>query len=133
MSRVRQRIKLDENGNEIKRPTRYYSTKQESTVAELLHGKRTKNSGATMFDPGDVKTNNFLIECKTKTTDSKSITIHKEWLEKVKSEAILANKQYTALIFNFGPDTPNYAIIDINTFKLFVEFISLMKDSDDIT
>ena len=30
-----------------KRPTRYYSTKQENTIAETVGGKRQKNSGAT--------------------------------------------------------------------------------------
>ena len=52
----RERIRFDENGNEIKKPTRYYSTKQEKKVASTFNGRQTKNSGATPFDSGDVTT-----------------------------------------------------------------------------
>ena len=69
------------------KPTRYYSNKQEKAVATAVNGKQTKNSGATPFQKGDVLTSgeqSFLLECKTKTTHSDSISIKKEWFEKNK-------------------------------------------------
>lgn len=105
-----------EKGNE-KLPTRYYSKRQEDAIAKKLGGQRVKNSGATKFAPGDVLTDQFLIECKTKMTDSESITIHKSWLEKIQKEALFAGKPYQALLFNFGPDQENYAIIDSQMFE----------------
>ena len=64
------------------KPTRYYSDKQEKQVASRLRGKQTANSGATKFSKGDVLLEDFLVECKTKTKDSESFTIHKEWIDK---------------------------------------------------
>ena len=49
--------------------TRWYSNRQEKKVAKAVNGKQTANSGATAFQKGDVTTNDWLIECKTKTTE----------------------------------------------------------------
>lgn len=106
-----------EKGGSQKLPTRYYSKRQEDAVAKKFSGNRVKNSGATKFAPGDVLTDQFLIECKTKMTDSETITIHKSWLEKIQKEALFAGKPYQALLFNFGPDQANYAIIDSQLFE----------------
>ena len=67
-------------------PTRYYSKKQEEAVAKATGGRRSKNSGATMFDKSDVSTDKFNLECKTKTSHSESISIKKEWFAKNKEE-----------------------------------------------
>ena len=75
---VRQRVKE----GEAPKPTRFYSSKQEKTVAKAIGGRQTANSGATPWQKGDVTTkgaNGFLIECKTKTSASESISIKKEW------------------------------------------------------
>ena len=106
-------IKVAERHKEgEKKPTRYYSDKQEKSVVKSLKGKQTKNSGATAFEKGDVLSDDFLIECKTKTSPSESISIKKEWLEKNNKEAVFMGKEYNALAFNFGPNEPNYYIID---------------------
>ena len=107
--------------------TRDFSKKQEKKVAKELGGKVVANSGATRFFKGDVNCNKFLIECKTKTKESSSINIKKEWLEKIKQEANISRKSYYALIFDFG-DNNNYAIIDINLFKY---IISLLENVDE--
>jgi hypothetical protein len=39
---------------DIKKPTRYYSDKQEKAIAKAVGGKQTANSGATAFQKGDV-------------------------------------------------------------------------------
>lgn len=98
-------------------PTRYYSKKQEDTVAKRFSGERVKNSGATKFAKGDVNLDQFLLECKTKVRPSESMTIQKEWLEKNEKEALFMGKPYSALVFNFGPSEKNYYIIDEYMFE----------------
>lgn len=95
--------------------TRYFSNKQEKKVAKAVSGKQTANSGATKFSKGDVRTENWLIECKTKTKESQSMTIHKDWLEKNAEEAFAMGKDYNALAFDFGDDK-RYYIVDEKTF-----------------
>ena len=68
----------------MSRPTRFYSKEQEKRVAKAVGGKRTANSGATAFSKGDVRTDLFLLECKTCTEPRKSISIKKEWFDKNK-------------------------------------------------
>ena len=109
--------------DEEKHPTRYFSSIQEKSVEKDLGGERTKNSGATTFDKGDVKTDKFLIECKTKTTPSQSISIKKEWIEKNNKEALFMGKPYAAIAFNFGPDQDNYYIIDKFLFQELIEYL----------
>lgn len=106
-----------------KKPTRYFSKKQENTIAKQLGGKRVANSGATMFQKGDIITDSFLLEAKTKTSLSESISIKKDWLLKNKREALSMSKPFNALVFNFGPDEPNYYIIDENLFQELLEYL----------
>ena len=103
------------------RPTRFYSNKQEKAVAKAVGGKKVANSGATAFNKGDVTTDDMLIECKTCMENKKSFSIKKEWLEKNKEEAFEMGKSYSALAFNFGPDTENYYVIDERLFKKLLE------------
>lgn len=120
-------IKREKNGQ--KDPTRAYSKKQENYVAKKFDGDRVKNSGATLFSKGDVNLDkqSFLIECKTKTSPSESISIKKEWLEKNAKESLFMGKKYSALAFNFGPNEKNYYIIDE---YLFEELLNKL-DKDD--
>ena len=98
-----------------KKSTRYYSSRQEKHVAKSLGGKQVANSGAARFVAGDVTTDDWLIECKTKTEPSKSYSIKKDMLEKNKEEAFEMGKSYSALVFDFG-DGKNYYVIDEKTF-----------------
>jgi hypothetical protein len=107
-----------------KLPTRYYSKKQEDAIAKKLGGQRVKNSGATAWQKGDVHLDKWLLEAKTKTTSSKSISIQKDWLEKNVKEALFQGKPYTALAFNFGPDEKNYYIIDEELFETLVDILN---------
>ena len=112
-----------EKGGE-KLPTRYYSNKQEKAIAKKLGGQQTANSGATKFQKSDVLLEKFALECKTKMTSSKSISIQKEWLEKQAKEALFMGKPYNALAFNFGPDEKNYYIIDEELFESLIQYLS---------
>jgi hypothetical protein len=101
------------------KPTRYYSKRQENLIAKELGGKRTPNSGATMFSKGDVVLDDWLIEAKTKTSPSESMTIKREWLEKNAEEAFAMGKGHSALIFDFG-DThypQEYVVLTLEDFK----------------
>ena len=106
-----------------RKPTRYYSSRQEKKVAKAIGGKQTPNSGATDFVKGDVTTDNILLECKTATTEKKSFSIKREWLSKNKEEAFEMGKSYSALAFNFGPDSENYYVIDEKLFKELIEYL----------
>ena len=112
-----------------KKPTRYYSKKQEEIVAKNIGGKVQKNSGATYFAKGDVVTNQWLIECKTKTTSSESISIKKEWFEKNKQECLLTGTPYQAIVFNFGPGEENHYIIDEYLFQTLQEYLNSLEET----
>lgn len=107
----------------IPRPTRFYSRQQERQVAKATNGQRTANSGATMFSKGDVRTENFLIECKTCAEPRKSFTLHKEWFNKNKEEAFAMHKDYSALVFDFG-DGERFYCIDERLFQKLQNYIT---------
>lgn len=100
----------------MNRPTRFYSNKQEKQVAKVVGGRQTANSGATAFSKGDVSTSDWLIECKTSTSEKASFSIKRDWLDKNKEEAFAMNKDHNALCFDFGPNTERYYIVDEKTF-----------------
>ena len=105
------------------KPTRYYSKKQESYIADRFNGSRQKNSGATMFEKGDVSLENVIVEAKTKTTSSQSISIKKEWIEKNEQEALFMGKKYGVIAFNFGPNESNHYIINEELFDILLQHI----------
>ena len=106
----------------MKRPTRFYSNKQEKRVAKAVDGKQTVNSGATPFQKGDVNTDLFLIECKTATTEKKSFSIKREWIDKNDEEAFAMDKPFSALAIDFGDGT-NYYVINEKLFKRLIGYI----------
>jgi hypothetical protein len=116
--------------NRNKSSTRYYSSKQEKEVAEKVKGKVTPNSGATSWQKGDININgqeSFLLECKTKTSNSNSISIKKEWIDKNREEAAFMGKKHQVIVFNFGPDYPyseNHYIIDEYLFNELKDYLN---------
>lgn len=107
-----------------KNSTRYFSSRQEKGVAKAVKGRTVANSGATPFYKGDVTTDDFLIECKTKMSNSNSISIKKEWMDKLEEEAFAMGKNYFALCFDFGPrDNMRYYIVTEREFQLLQEAI----------
>lgn len=110
-------IKIAVRDTGDKKPTRYYSSRQEKEVASKLKGKVTPNSGATPWIKGDVLLENFLLEMKTQTKSKETFTLHKEWFSKNDKECLLMGKPYSAVVFNFGPDEKNYYIIDEELFE----------------
>lgn len=113
-------------------PTRTYSTRQEKSVAKAVGGNVQKNSGATAFDKGDViisGKNGFLLECKTKTTHSESISIKREWFEKNRQECLLTGTPHQAVVFNFGPSEENHYIIDEYLFKALQSYLDTLDET----
>lgn len=108
---------------EPKNNTRSYSSKQEKSVAKAVGGKTTANSGATPWQKGDITSDKVLYECKTCTKDQASFSIKKEWIEKNRQEMVFMDKDYSVIVFNFGPDQENYYIIDELTFQELIEYI----------
>ena len=108
----------------MNKSTRFYSSKQEKKVAKAVGGKQTANSGATAFQKGDVVSDRFLIECKTKTADSKSFTVKEEWLLKNEEEAFAMRKDNSALCFDFGPSAnKRYYIISERLFNILKNYL----------
>lgn len=99
--------------------TRDYSDKQEKAVADYLDGKKTPNSGATPFKKGDVILEDTIIECKTKTKETTSHSIKKEWIDTLRKECISMGKDYWAIIFDFGTQKidDQYVILPISYYK----------------
>lgn len=97
------------------RPTRFYSNRQEKKVAKAVNGKQVANSGATAFSKGDVRTDDWLFEAKTKMNVARSFSIKREWLDKNKEEMFAMGKSYCALVFDYG-DGNNYYVLDEKTF-----------------
>ena len=104
--------------------TRFYSKNQEKKVAKAVNGKRTANSGATAFQKGDVVTQDWLIECKTKTKDCSSFTIKEDWLIKNEEEAFAMGKNNSALCFDFGPGAnKRYYVISERLFEILKNYL----------
>ena len=103
--------------------TRYYSGRQEKKIAKAVGGRQVANSGAPTFVAGDVITDQFLIEAKTKTTDCKSFTIKEDWLLKNEEEAFAMNRD-SALCFDFGPSAnKRYYIVSERLFDLLQQYM----------
>lgn len=111
----------------MKKPTRFYSNRQEKAIAKSVKGFKVVNSGATKFSKGDVVSKDWLIECKTVTTERDSFSIKREWLEKNREEAFAMNKNYSALAFDYG-DGSNWYVIDEKTF---VRMKELFEQDDE--
>ena len=106
------------------KPTRWYSNRQEKKVAKVVGGRQTANSGATAFQKGDVITQDWLIECKTKTHDCSSFTIKKDWLLKNEEEAFAMGKNNSALCFDFGPTADRrYYVIPEGLFEILRKYM----------
>ena len=110
-----------------KEATRYFSNKQEKEVAKMLGGNQTPNSGATGFVKSDVILDNLmLIECKTKTKESNSFSINRDWIEKNELERKEMHLPYSCLVIKFNPDdnyNSNYFVINSKLMKMLVEHL----------
>lgn len=112
------------------RPTRYYSKKQETRVANELGAKTTPNSGATSWSKGDISGDDILIECKTLTEPRKSHTIKKEWLDGIRQEASNMGKRIPIVVFDFGTQqvSDQYAILRMSDLKMLLDLYNSIDE-----
>ena len=87
------------------------STKQENRIAKKLGGRRLPRSGGKYWskydkstDDGDLSTPEFHVEHKR--TDKKSMSVKREWLEKVKEGARKFGKDPALVITFQEPNKP---------------------------
>lgn len=86
------------------------------------------NSGATLFKKGDIINDDWLFEAKTCMKPQESFSIKKEWLDKLKQETFAMNKEFNALVFNFGNNNENYFILNEKVFK---QILSLLEELEN--
>lgn len=111
-----------------KKPTRYFSSKQEQKVADYLNGVLTPNSGAK-HKKGDILLPDTIVECKTKTKPSTTFSVKFDWIKNLINESIEMGKVHWAIIFDFGSQRINdqYVIIPIDDYK---EYLELKEEQD---
>lgn len=100
------------------------SNRHEANVAKALGGRKTVASGSTPFIKGDVIVGNCIIECKTKTKEVNSFTVHKSWLKELNEEKIGMGKSLSALAISFDAGATSYYIIDETAMKLLLEVVN---------
>lgn len=110
------------------------SKKQEQRITRSLkeiglQARTQMASGSIWFAKSDVISDLFQIEAKTRAKSSKTITVKKEWLDKIELEAFESNKT-PATVISFGDTTDYFIIRDKDFLTLVEELIQLRKGSD---
>lgn len=115
----------NDNKNKVKK-----SKKHEFRLAAELGGKREIRSGANKFSPydgdtrtagRDITTDQFLIEHKF--TEAQSMSVKKEWLDKIKLSSVAAMKN-PMLIITFHQEhkqPEDWAVIPLHLLKQLIE------------
>lgn len=78
--------------------TKHFSIKQEKMVAKELGGYQVGMSGAGPANPGDVKTYDWLVECKTHTKPDQSIVFNIDVWHKIKDEAMAMSRKPVLIV-----------------------------------
>ncbi|MGH1263457.1 hypothetical protein ACQVWE_14230 [Bacillus cereus] len=80
----------------------------------IVDAKRQANSGALWYAKGDIKTQDYLMECKERGTinarGEKTISIPKDWLLKQELEAFQENRPYWVIPFRYKNDDSIYLV-----------------------
>jgi len=87
--------------------TKYFSTKQETSVAKYLEWEVVSGSGARDTLPGDVISDEWLGECKTHMVPSETITFELGHWQKIKAEALAKFKNPVLICDNGTQETRN--------------------------
>ena len=101
-------------------------------MAKAMGAFQQANSGAGAFAKGDVcnRSASMLFECKTTTSNKESVSIKRNWLEKIEEERKSKRLDNSCVVINFGPDAPynkNYYIINERLMKF---LIAKLEDTD---
>lgn len=80
--------------------TKHYSSRQEKMVAEYLGWDVVSGSGARPFNPGDIRSDRYLGECKTFTKESDTIYCYHSVWSKISTEAKSVMRQPILFVDN---------------------------------
>lgn len=100
----------------MENPTKYYSNKQETVVANYLGWKRVAASGARPFNKGDVVSERWLCECKTHTAKVDDYKILFSVWRKVEQEATSCMKRPVLIIDDGTQNISNQCAVISMTF-----------------
>ena len=78
---------------------RKFSQRSEKKIARKMGGRLTPGSGSRWHSKGDIATPDELVEVKS--TANESMTVHRQWLEKIREEAIKVCKN-PVVVLDFG-------------------------------
>lgn len=109
------------------------SNKQETRVIKNLIDilpdlKRTMGSGNLWFQKSDQICSMFRFEDKTKAKPSKQFTIKKEWIDKLRDEALLTD-QIPVLVISFG-DGEDFFLLDLDNFRNLIVYMIEGADNE---
>jgi hypothetical protein len=96
------------------------SQNQEKRCAKKLSGKTVVASGALWGSKGDVRTDEFLIECKT--TDKKSYSLKKEIWEKIEKEALHDGMRIPMMNIELDGGKVSLAVLNMTDFLGLLEY-----------
>ena len=98
--------------------TKFKSNKQEKSVSKELNGRTVVGSGSRWFADSDVKTDKFLVECKTTAKNYFSVTT--ELWEKIEREATKDHMRIPLMVIDLNNDSVHeserYVVFKYNTF-----------------
>lgn len=98
--------------------TKFKSNKQEKSVSKELNGRTVVGSGSRWFADSDVKTDKFLVECKTTAKNYFSITT--ELWEKIEKEATKDHMRIPLMVIDLNNDSihesDRYVVFEYRTF-----------------
>ena len=101
--------------------TKFKSNKQEKSVSKELNGRTVVGSGSRWFADSDVKTDKFLVECKTTAKNYFSVTT--ELWEKIEREATKDHMRIPLMVIDLNNDSVHeserYVVFKYNTFGIF--------------
>lgn len=95
--------------------TKFFSQKQEQRVAKELQGRTVIASGSLWGSKGDVKSDVFLVECKT-TEDTRYSLSLRTW-DKIKKEAIRERLRIPIMCIDLWNGRSQLALFEDSSFK----------------
>ena len=104
-----------------KSTTKYQSNKQEKRVAKDLDAKVTVASGALSFQKADVRSDQFLVECKTTAKNYYTLT-EKTW-SKIESQAVKDGIRMPLMCIDLEDGKTSIAVIK------YLDFLGLDYDT----
>lgn len=96
--------------------TKWWSAKQEKRVAKEISGKQVVASGSKWGSKGDVRTTDFLVECKTTKKNFYTLNI-KTW-EKIEREATKDGLRIPIMCIDLEGGKVRLALFNSGTFDI---------------